>query len=197
VKKTKSSSSAGVLLRPGWLARFFVVIALALPVLHRAGALQLGKNTKTSGKIDQIARTAYCRPGAATTFLCRSQDSSAPYAQWRRSRDRALPARRRMCWPGPPRFDGDPPSRCWRRSPSTSCPVFVGRPRYVRPSQWFMGAAIRAATASRTLTIAALAARLRTDRRVRIRSGMAVRTGCIRSARASASAGNGVPLAGS
>jgi cytochrome oxidase assembly protein ShyY1 len=71
------------LLRPGWVALAVVVIAFTYLCFSVLAPWQLGKNTKTSRENNQIQQSLTTPPVPLKTLLPQ-QDSSAPYAQWRR-----------------------------------------------------------------------------------------------------------------
>src|SRR6201988_2321630 len=71
------------LLRPGWIALAVVVIAFTYLCFSVLAPWQLGENTKTSRKNNQIQQSLTTAPVPLKTLLPQ-QDSSAPDAQWRR-----------------------------------------------------------------------------------------------------------------
>ncbi|UXA16297.1 SURF1 family protein [Mycobacterium sp. SMC-4] len=71
------------LLQPQWLALYVVVIAFAYLCFTVLAPWQLGKNTTTSQRNDQIARSLDAEPTALTSVLPQ-QDSSIDDEEWQR-----------------------------------------------------------------------------------------------------------------
>ena len=100
------------LLRPAWLALFVVVIAFAYLCFTVLAPWQLGKNTKTSRENAQISQLLDRRPGAAENLSATPGFVGARRAVAAGDGHRALPARRRRCWPGCGSSTANPRSKC-------------------------------------------------------------------------------------